>query len=331
MNSAQQQAGNVNAKPQHVVVPVRTDNRIRIAQFDWVCPIKSAADFKTWVARFRLGARFYLSKDVYPDEEDRRAAWQLALYQAAEAGNFAEMSQLVDLLDADEIHCEYLLTSLEKRFLPCLEAEQKRVMLKFGSFARGKLSLLQAVKDLKVVILDCNRQGYKPDKDTVRLKFESLVPLAELPILRLYEMKASQESPITTSSASSSDPAYKHDIFLRAIEQLAQDQEGQKQDGNRGGLPFAGGAYGNDKRNGKKPKRKGFKGDSGKFSQTCKYCGHGNCAALKGEGKERCPAFEKECKKCGKKGHFQSVCRSNDTKRDSPKSQANAAVSLEGF
>ena len=50
--------------------------------------------------------------------------------------------------------------------------------------------------------------------------------------------------------------------------------------------------------------------------RNCKYCG-------KSHDKGSCPAFGKECSKCGKKNHFKAVCKSNGSneKQDQSKSR----------
>ena len=45
-------------------------------------------------------------------------------------------------------------------------------------------------------------------------------------------------------------------------------------------------------------------GRSQRSIRNCKYCG-------KSHDRGSCPAFGKECSKCGKKNHFKAVCKSN--------------------
>jgi hypothetical protein len=324
-NSNSGSAVNVDSlNNQHVVVPVRTGG-VRKGQIDWITPISKPAEFKSWAFRFKMGASVYLSKQVYDIETERVCAWQIALQRAATLGNFTEMNQLLELLHEDGVECEDLITHLEKRFLPALEIERKKAMQEFQSFTRGKKSLMQAVKDLKVVLLECYRQKYKPDDDTVILNYESLRSPTDLPIFRLYQTRFQSGATMTK--------------FLTALEELAKDQEGQKPDSQQGGAPFAGGAV-NSQGNGAAGKRssrrggrqKGYRGAGDQDeAKKCKYCGHGNCPALNGDEKDRCPAFGKQCLNCGKKGHFKSVCRSppKDSRQNPPKAQAS--VALEGF
>ena len=297
---------------QQMVVPVRTG--VRKGQIDWISPISQASEFKSWVFRFKMGATCYLSKAVYPEDEERRCAWQISLLRAATLGNFHEMLDMLELLDADGVTCEDVLEHLKKRFLPALETERKRAMQKFVNFTRGSRSLLDAVKELKVLLLDCRKQEYKPDEDTVMLKYESLLSSSDLPIFRLYQMKVG-------------DTGTEMGRFMRALEELAQDQVPQKPEGTQGGQPFAGAAV-NGRKNGAANDKQG-NGDRRK----CTYCGHGNCPTLSGEGKEECPAFGQECRKCGKKGHFKSVCRSKEELPEQAAAavRARKSVSLEGF
>ena len=86
---------------------------------------------------------------------------------------------------------------------------------------------------------------------------------------------------------------------------------------------------------------KGKKGSSGKSyqnqthnqksdtQQTCDKCGK---RVHKGE--EKCPAYGTECKKCEKKGHWATVCRSSEFKNSTHKSgggkKAGACISKAG-
>ena len=62
----------------------------------------------------------------------------------------------------------------------------------------------------------------------------------------------------------------------------------------------------------------------GPTDERCKSCGqsgHGNSFE---EKKTKCPAFDKPCHKCKKRGHFRAVCRST------VKASANAVESETG-
>ena len=57
--------------------------------------------------------------------------------------------------------------------------------------------------------------------------------------------------------------------------------------------------------------RKNFKDDhrnlKGQHDQKCDYCGQSHR-----RGKRKCPAYGKECDKCGQKNYFKTVCRSSE-------------------
>ena len=53
-----------------------------------------------------------------------------------------------------------------------------------------------------------------------------------------------------------------------------------------------------------------FKGQQ--HDQKCDYCGQSHR-----RGKRNCPAYGKECDKCGGKTHFRTVCKSSDSKSES--------------
>ena len=199
----------------------------------------------------------------------------------------------------------------------CVQIERQKAMRDFSSFTRGSRNLLQAVKDLKLVLLECHKQKYKPDDEMVIMKFESLVPRTDFPLLNLYQMKVDQTGT-------------KLEVFMRAIEDLAIHQDGPTpQLPSQGGAPFDGatGAAGGGGRRGTKNRSKGFRGGQDSGSSKCKNCGIASCPAMKGEGRDKCHAYNKECKNCNKKGHFAATCR--QPKRDAPRAQAG--VTLEGF
>ena len=79
----------------------------------------------------------------------------------ASLGGFEEMNDLIELYDNYGIRCEDLLKKLQDKFLPALDLEKKKAANSFMTFMRGKLSLMEASKKLRVVILECNKYGYK--------------------------------------------------------------------------------------------------------------------------------------------------------------------------
>ena len=88
----------------------RTSNKtVRPGQLDWVTPIKTSADLKRWAFQFRFGAEVYLSKTVYPNENERSVAWINALLRAATQGGFSELEDLIALFHSKKFSCENLL------------------------------------------------------------------------------------------------------------------------------------------------------------------------------------------------------------------------------
>jgi hypothetical protein len=282
----------------------------RKGQIDWIEAIAKPIDFELWEFDFIAGANMYLSKTVYPDPNERRDAWLFALIRAAQLGGFVEMRKLLQLNHKGGLRCEELLEALRKQFLPAIETERKKCSKKFMDFQRQKRTLMQAVKDLRVVLLDCNKFGFNPCEATVRAKYEGMLSAQELPLFKLYLVKGNRD-----------DTVFAH--FMAAMEELAKDQETatkyatdafQGAEGT-GDEQFAGGVF---KKARGAPKRKGYapektsKGTEGKTNdkRKCSRCGKDNCPALSGGNKASCSAANEVCRKCGKKGHFERVCRS---------------------
>lgn len=162
------------------------------------------------------------------------------------------------------------------------------------SFNRGRKTLLDSIKELKVILLECAKHGFKPEAETVKAKLESLVNPEELPVYRLY-LKNEQGD----------DTGY--DKAMRAMESLAKDQADVVcQSNDTGGTPpFAGGAF----RSKRGVRRKGYPEREEGDSKKCKRCGKG-CPLARGGDRKKCYAYDKKCKKCGKLGHFEAVCKS---------------------
>jgi hypothetical protein len=300
--------------------PSEERSSVRKGQIDWVAKISKPTEYKSWVFKFKVGAATYLSKELYPNNQERRYAWLNALIRAASLGEFEEMNHLLELYDSDGVQCEDILGKLEERFLPAMEVEKKKATTAFMAYARGRKPLSQATKELKVIILECHKAGYKPDVETVKAKYESLLLPQELPLVRLYQKNDDGDGS-------------ELDKLIRALEGLGKDQEGVHANGNGVVLPeFAGGAF--KKKGSAGPRRKGYvhwqelhqrSDKTSKSVKTCESCGKA-CPMTRGEPKEKCYAYGKECRKCGKKGHFESKCRST-TKA----SAAAAGGSAEGF
>ncbi len=84
--------------------------------------------------------------------------------------------------------------------------------------------------------------------------------------------------------------------------------------GGRGGRGGRGrGSKLSNFRNGYPERDETRENDMSKQSKSkCTFCGK-SCPAVQGSEKEKCYAWNKECKKCGKKGHFQDMCKSKKT------------------
>ena len=57
--------------------------------------------------------------------------------------------------------------------------------------------------------------------------------------------------------------------------------------------------------------------------RNCKYCG-------KSHDQGSCPAFGKECSKCGKKNHFKAVCKSNGSNNKQDQSRSRSKKGKKG-
>ncbi len=90
----------------------------------------------------------------------------------------------------------------------------------------------------------------------------------------------------------------------RGGKQSSNDRESNSKQQNNSRGRGRGGKF---QRSGHPPRENDDEGNG----KICKFCNQ-ECAAMKGGKKEQCYAWGKECKKCGKKGHYQSVCRMKD-------------------
>ena len=140
-------------------------------------------------------------------------------------------------------------------------------------------------------------------------------------------------------------PASELERIKNAIEALGKDQEDKQKSSGQGAPLFAGEAMqkgGKGRRSDKGPRRKGHPerkentDNTKQKKEKCGRCGK-SCPAVQGQPKEKCYAFNKECLKCGKKGHFEIVCRTNkaaafskknETAGDSKDEAPPAALSL---
>jgi hypothetical protein len=280
---------------------------VRPGQLEWVPLIRNRGELKRWIFKFAFGAEIYLSPEVYPDQKKRKLAWMNALLRAATQGGFEEMEDLLALLHSNDKSCEELLEALKQHFLPAEEAERVRASREFLNFARGKTTLLESVRALGKKVLECGRLGYVPDDATVQLQYEALLLPTEKPLYRSYYGQV--DASITEKRART----------LAAIEALGIDLEGESPKQQTDGYQFAGGAV--PKRRAA-PKRKGFEptGKANVHKQAteqsmCGMCGSGACMSLQGKGREACKAYGKQCKNCGKTGHFAIKCRSKPSEK----------------
>ena len=292
--------------------------RIRKGQIDWIVGISKPAEFKSWIFKFKVGARIYLSSDVYQNEEELHNAWLNALVIAATKGSFEEMMYILELLESEGVRGEKLLEHLERKFAPTAEIERKQAIEAFMKYTRGKKTLMEAVKELKIIVLECNKNGFKPDKETLIAKYEMLLDSQELPIFRSYEDRY-KGLPFTTEL----------EKYIRALEELAKDQEDKKPRKEHESETFAGASKQSfRKRSGYRSQKKE---EESSTKQKCTRCGL-PCPAAKGKGYDKCPAANKTCNKCGKKGKYADVCRSKDSKEKNEikasgkKNKAGAAV-----
>ena len=293
-------------------------SRIRKGQIDWIIGISKPSDFKSWLFKFKVGSRVYLSNEVYTDEQERHDAWMNALVIAATRGNFEEMLYYLELLENDGVRCETLLEHLERKFVPTAELARKQSIEAFMKYTRNRKTLMEAVKELRVIVLECNKHGYNPEKETLIAKYESLLQTQELPIFRSYEDRY-KSLPFTTE----------FEKYLRALEELAKDQEEKKPNKETEVETFAGAAKQKFRKDTKRSGYRSKKNDEENATNKskCTRCGY-PCPATKGKGKDKCPAANKTCNKCGKKGHFAEVCRTKDVKEKAAenKHKAGAAV-----
>jgi hypothetical protein len=296
-DNANMQSGNSKAKTSTSGDPSEDRTAmfrgVRPGQLDWVAPISSAADFRMWSFKFRVGASTYLSKEVYPEEDKQHMACLNALLKASTLGGFAKMDELIMLLDSQGVKCEDMLIRLQSELLPSTETDRIRATDQFMSFQRGGTGLMIAARELGQLVLKCNQLGYKPDADTVSAKYKSLLSQSERPLFELYH-----DGIVDVRDALQRT--------IQAVEKLARAQDGGKQAGGNGAST---GISCTAKDFKSKPKRAGFnpKGPNGKgdSKSACGKCGKKSC-----EGGAKCSAADKECYKCGKKGHLQALCRS---------------------
>ena len=81
----------------------RTGEEKLRGQLEWVPILSNAKDFRSWLFKFRAGAKIYLNERVYKVEEERNEAFEYALLRAADKGGFKEMCCQLELLNHKKI------------------------------------------------------------------------------------------------------------------------------------------------------------------------------------------------------------------------------------
>ena len=186
------------------------------------------------------------------------------------------------------------------------------------------------------MLLECNKQGYNPDPDTTVAKYESILLPHEMPLYRLYFQNLKAETNSRSSQASTLNAKAAAEQRIQAIESLGKDQEGSKEPSNESIPPYAGIIRRQKFNTG--PRRLGFNHEKQDNTDShepvkqgkCKRCGK-QCPATKGQGKEKCYAYGKECRKCNKKGHFESACLSKKGSSKAAATSTQKDVALASF
>jgi hypothetical protein len=277
---------------------------------------------KRFVQKFEMQEEMFLSEEVYPVKKKRDIAYLNALLRAATLGNFTEMEDFLYLMHKEGKCAEELLKGLEAHFLPSMETDRLRAAAAFENFERGKLGLLEAVRQLGAILLECNRYGYKPDAMTVEIHYKKLLTPTEKINYPLYLNQV--PSSITNDK----------ERMVKALEMMGVILEDAKpkQQNDGSGLDFAGyaggGRRGNRGKGGQQgPRRWGLgqqapkapaqtqaprQQPQGQQQKACRDCGFTTCKSLQpGQGKAACKAHEtgQTCNYCGREGHFASTCR----------------------
>ena len=288
----------------------------RQGDLHWVAPFHPNSNFRHWMLSFEGGAEQYLSRTVYPHEGPRRIGWKNALMRAATLGKNEEFLDLIDLYYMDDIFCEDLLERLKIIYLPKDEVLRQRAGERFLAFKRdGKLN--EAILALNKIMLECKKVNYRPEPDTVILKYKSLLKKDEV---ALFEVYLSQDPNINNQPA--------EQRFRRVMEAYARDREGPSGVQEHSG--FAGGAFDKDKARGQRKgqrgrgrgdkRRQGYNGGGGdgggqhgdgkQSGKTCGRCGASDCKSLATGKAGDCVFKERKCYNCGGVGHKASCCKS---------------------
>ena len=243
------------------------------------------------------------------------------------------MTKFLEVLEHKNVVCEEILTHLEKRYLPTVDYEKRKVVDKYRAFKRENRSLLDAYKAFQQLELECSKFSFEPGIEMNIAQLQSLILPEEKVMFRLYvenETKSyQQEYPLCTDQLEIEEAAVR-----RAIENFGKEYEDRELSAKRqeSGM-FAGNTFArkgdrksqnrngdSDHKNQSNSKAKGrssknfrsghpARESQEKDEKICKFCNQ-SCKAVKGGKKEQCYAWGKECKACGKKGHYATVCKS---------------------
>ena len=181
-----------------------------------------------------------------------------------------------------------LFTFFENRFKP--EANTILASFQFCQMKRGKLTSDDFMSSLQSKAREC---GYTDAGRQIREQFTVMID----------DTKMQDELLAKLSDTSTPDDALKITCKIEAQrQQKSAIQQEQKEfnavhrghGGNRGG-------HGQDRGQGRGRNGSRYRSQS---NDGCRYCG--KCHPPK-----QCPAWGKECRKCGKKNHFENKCRSD--------------------
>jgi hypothetical protein len=302
----------------------RTGEEKLRGQLEWVPILSNAKDFRSWLFKFRAGAKIYLNERVYKVEEERNEAFEYALLRAADKGGFKEMCCQLELLDHKKIRGDERLKRLEKRFLPALETEEREASEALDNFKRGGKLLSTAVHELQDIVLRCHKAGYEPESKTVINRLKSLVKPTEyfqFEVLLQSEREGDAEEKTVNAL----------ERLARINERAAPPSDAPQLAGMAEAPPsdapqLAGRAANlNVKDRNKGPRRNGYGNPPVEAppSGTCDRCGVKRCPCSRGADKEKCFAFNKICTACGKPNHYSTVCRKPQLNK------ASAAAAIE--
>lgn len=298
-------------------------------ELQWVPPLERRGNFRLWLFQFRAGADLYLSQEVYPVPEVRRLGYLNALTRAATLGKNEELLIELELLHAEGSECEALLDKVVKIYQPQDALLKQRAGEELLAFKReGRLG--ESLRKLNTLVLECRKAGYRPESETLCLKYKSLLRKDEVALFEVYFAKDE------IAEGESTDQRMR-----RVLEAYARDREGILKEQEHAG--FAGAAIGNRQgsrggangrgrgggKRGRGGRRHGYLGGdskqqgSGGGDKGCSKCGATNCKALTTGKASDCFYFKLKCRRCHQVGHKASCCpQASDRK---PNGQAYAA------